>query len=149
MEALVTQLCLTLCDTMDCRLPTPLSMGFSRQEYWSGCHSLLQGIFPTKRSNPASASQADPLPSEPPGVLHHKHIHTHLKKRSASCLKYVMCIICVSCSVVSDSMRPHDSSPPSPSVHGILQARILEWVAIYFSNIIYKQCLFVRSLVAA
>ena len=23
----------------------PLSMGFSRQEYWSGCHSLLQGIF--------------------------------------------------------------------------------------------------------
>ena len=25
----------------------PLSMGFSRQEYWSGCHSLLQGIFLT------------------------------------------------------------------------------------------------------
>ena len=24
----------------------PLSMGFSRQEYWSGCHALLQGIFP-------------------------------------------------------------------------------------------------------
>ena len=24
---------------------TPLSMGFSRQEYWSGCHFLLQGIF--------------------------------------------------------------------------------------------------------
>ena len=23
----------------------PLSMGFSRQEYWSGCHFLLQGIF--------------------------------------------------------------------------------------------------------
>jgi len=25
-----------------------------------------------------------------------------------------------------------DCSPPSPSVHGILQARILEWVAISF-----------------
>ena len=25
----------------------PLSMEFSRQEYWSGCHFLLQGIFPT------------------------------------------------------------------------------------------------------
>ena len=29
-----------------------LSMGFSRQEYWSGCHFLLQGIFPTQGSNP-------------------------------------------------------------------------------------------------
>ena len=25
----------------------PLSMGFFRQEYWMGCHFLLQGIFPT------------------------------------------------------------------------------------------------------
>ena len=31
---------------------TPLSMGFSRQEYWSGCHALLQGIFPTQGLNP-------------------------------------------------------------------------------------------------
>ena len=30
----------------------PLSVGFSRQEYWSGCHFLLQGIFPTQGSNP-------------------------------------------------------------------------------------------------
>ena len=31
----------------------PLSMGFSRQECWSGlgCHFLLQGIFPTQGSN--------------------------------------------------------------------------------------------------
>ena len=28
----------------------PLSMGFSRQEYWSGLHALLQGIFPTQGS---------------------------------------------------------------------------------------------------
>ena len=28
-----------------------LSMEFSRQEYWSGCHFLLQGIFPTQGSN--------------------------------------------------------------------------------------------------
>ena len=31
-----------------------LSMGFSRQEYWSGCHALLQGIFLTQGSNPIS-----------------------------------------------------------------------------------------------
>ena len=30
----------------------PLSMRFFRQEYWSGCHALLQGIFPTEGSNP-------------------------------------------------------------------------------------------------
>ena len=30
----------------------PLSMGFSRQEQWTGRHSLLQGIFPTQESNP-------------------------------------------------------------------------------------------------
>ena len=32
--------------------------------------------------------------------------------------------------VVSDSLRPVDCSPPNSTVHGILQARILEWVAI-------------------
>ena len=29
----------------------PLSMGFSRQEYWSGLPCLFQGIFPTQGSN--------------------------------------------------------------------------------------------------
>ena len=30
---------------------TPLFMGFPREEYWSGCHFFLQGIFPTQESN--------------------------------------------------------------------------------------------------
>ena len=34
--------------TVTCQ--APLSMGFSRQEYWS-CHALLQGIFPTQGLN--------------------------------------------------------------------------------------------------
>ena len=29
---------------------------------------------------------------------------------------------------------PMDCSPPASSVHGIFQARVLEWVAIAFSN---------------
>ena len=29
----------------------PLSMGFSRQEYWRGCHFLLHMIFPIQGSN--------------------------------------------------------------------------------------------------
>ena len=36
--------------------------------------------------------------------------------------------------VVSDSCNPIDCSLPGSSVHGILQARILEWVAISFSR---------------
>ena len=31
----------------------PLSMKFSGQEYWSGCHFLFLGIFPTQGSNPS------------------------------------------------------------------------------------------------
>ena len=48
------------------------------------------------------------------------------------------------CSYVKESERvaelyltpcdPMDCSPPGSSVHGILQARILEWVAIPFSR---------------
>ena len=37
-------------------------------------------------------------------------------------------------SVVSDFFDPMGCSPPSSSVHGILQARILEWIAISFSR---------------
>ena len=36
--------------------------------------------------------------------------------------------------VVSDSLWPMDCSLPDFSVHGILQARILEWVAVSFSR---------------
>ena len=39
-----------------------------------------------------------------------------------------------SCSVASDSCDPMDCIPPGFSVHGILQARIQEWVAISFSQ---------------
>ena len=35
-KVLVAQLCPTLCDPKDCSYQAPLSMEFSRQEYWSG-----------------------------------------------------------------------------------------------------------------
>ena len=37
-------------------------------------------------------------------------------------------------SVVSDSSWPHGLQPPGSSVHGIFQARVLEWGAIAFSK---------------
>ena len=46
----------------------PLSLGFSRQEYWGGCHFLLQGILLTQGSEPSLLCwQADSLASEAPG----------------------------------------------------------------------------------
>ena len=46
----------------------PLSMGFSRQEYWSGLPCPPPGDLPHPRIEPRSpALQADSLPYEPPG----------------------------------------------------------------------------------
>ena len=39
-----------------------------------------------------------------------------------------------SCSVMSNLCNPTDCNPPGTSVHGISQARILEWVAIDYSR---------------
>ena len=46
-------------------------------------------------------------------------------------LKRVKVLVAQLCLTLCDTM---DCSPPGSSVHGILQARILEWVAIPFSR---------------
>ena len=68
---LVVQSCLTLCDLWTVAPQAPLSMGFSRQEYWSGLP------FPYPRDLPGPgielASAAAPalagglITTEPPG----------------------------------------------------------------------------------
>ena len=68
----------------------PPSLGFSRQEHWSGLHFLLQR---TKVKSEIEVAQ--------------------------------------SCPTLSNFM---DCSPPGSSVHGIFQARVLEWGAIAFSG---------------
>ena len=56
-----------------------------------------------------------------------------LKKTKTSCC-YCYCFISKFYTILCD---PKDCSPPGSSVHGlILQARILEWVAISFSEIL-------------
>ena len=49
---------------------------------------------------------------------------------------YVLCA-----SVVSDPLGPVDCSPPGSSVHGIFQARILEWVAIFLLQYNIHMCI--------
>ena len=43
-----------------------------------------------------------------------------------------------SCPTLSD---PMDCNPPGSSIHGIFQARVLEWGAIAFSEILLRFCI--------
>ena len=52
MKVLVAQSCPTLCNPMDiAACQAPLSVGFSRQEYWSGLLFLSPGDLPTQGLN--------------------------------------------------------------------------------------------------
>ena len=46
------QSCLTLCDPLDCSPPGSSVHGILQIKAGVGCHSLLQGIFPTQGSSP-------------------------------------------------------------------------------------------------
>ena len=50
-KMLVAQLCPTLCNPWTVTHQTPMSMEFSRQEYWRILYSLLQEIFLTQGLN--------------------------------------------------------------------------------------------------
>ena len=83
-----------------------LTMGFSRQEYWSGLPLPSSGDLPDPGIEPRSPTlRADAFPSEPPGepccytaetnqpceaiIIHlKKHTHTHKKnqEKKEACL---------------------------------------------------------------
>ena len=59
---LVAKLCRTLCDPMDCSPPgSSMSMGFPRQEYWSGLPLPSPGDLPDWGIEPASPALAGRL----------------------------------------------------------------------------------------
>ena len=58
----------------------------------------------------------------------------YLKSNCLNQYHIIYCCESSSCSVTSDSWQPHDCSLLGSSVHGNLQARILEWLAIPFSR---------------
>ena len=65
--AKLLQLCPTLCDLMGCS-PPGLSMGFCRQDYWSGLPGPSSRDLPDLGIKPESpALQADSLPLSHPG----------------------------------------------------------------------------------
>ena len=118
-----------------------------------GCHSLLQGIFPTQGSNTGPTMQGYSLLTEPQRkpknigerslsllrrisptqelnsrLLHCRQTLYHLSHQgsSAAAAKWLQ-----SCLTLCD---PIDGSPPGSTIPRILQARTLEWVAISFSR---------------
>ena len=61
----VTKLCLTLANPWTVARQAPLSMGFLRQEYWSGLPFPSPGDLPDPGIEPGSPElQADSLPTE-------------------------------------------------------------------------------------
>ena len=66
--------CLSLSDPMDCSPQAPLSMEFSRQEYWSGLPFPSPGVLPNPGIEPVSPAVAGRLfTTEPPGKPTHSH----------------------------------------------------------------------------
>ena len=118
----------------------PLLMGFSQQEYWSGLPFPTPGdllnpeIKPTSLASPALAGEF--FITVPPGKTYMcvcvyvcvcmyvcMYVYTYIYIYAAKSLQ--------SCPTLCD---PINGSPLGSSVPGILQARILEWVAVSFSN---------------
>ena len=85
----------------------PPSLGFSRQESWCHCLLLLCAYVCVY-------------------IYTHTHTHTHTYIYTGLCAPLLQL-----CLTLWD---PMDCSPPGSSVHGILQARILEWVTMPFSR---------------
>ena len=86
-----------------------------------GCHALLQGIFPT---------QGLKL-----GLLHWRQtLYCLSYQGSPANVPQSESEVAQLCPTLCD---PMDCSLPGSSVHGIFQARVLEWVAISFSRVIF------------
>ena len=59
------------------------------------------------------------------------HIHMYTHTHAHTTMKYHTCSVAKLCSILCD---PRNYSPPDSSVHGISQARILEWVVMTLSR---------------
>ena len=93
-------------------------MEFSRQRYWSGLPVPSPGDLPHPEMEPTSPTLTGRFfTTESPGKPHNI---------------FAAAALLQSCPTLCD---PIDGSPPGSSVPGILQARILEWVAISFPNV--------------
>ena len=112
-------------------------MEFSRPEYWSGQPFPSPEDLPNPGIKPRSpALQADSLPSEPQGKPK-KYKNQILKRKKYSTFHFRQSWFRVSMGRWNWKMAqlcPTLCDPIDHAVHGILQARILEWAAFPFSR---------------
>ena len=94
----------------------PPSMGFSRQEYWSGVPLPSPGDLPNPRIKLA-VSYVSCISRQ---VLYHQRHLWFMKVKSETLVSQLSPTLC----------DPTDCSLPGSSVHGIFQARVLEWVPL-------------------
>ena len=127
-----------------------LSMGILQARILERVAMPFSRGSPNPGTEPRSLElQADSLPSEPPGKPKNTGVGTYNNSfiiTKACKLKPVkgrnswaksVCVCCHFSRVwLWDSM---DCSPPGSSVHGILQARILEWIAMPSSRESFHQ----------
>ena len=126
--------------TVTCQ--APLSMGFSRQEYWSGLPFPSPGDLPNSGIEPRSSIlQVDSLPTELhctcpfPIQLIWETYQVNIQNVSVSPLPWYSSVQFSSVSQSCPTLcNPMDRSLPGSSILGISQARILEWVAISFTR---------------
>ena len=97
----------------------PLSMRFPRQEYWSGLP------FPSLEDLPHPG--AEPVSLLSPTLQEDSLLLSHQEVNSTLCV----CLVAQSCPTLWD---PMDCSSPRSSDYGILQAGILEWIAIHLPD---------------
>ena len=124
-ESEVAQSCPTLSDPMDCSLPGSSVRGIfqARVLEWGTIHSLSRVQFfvtPWTVAYQASPSKGFSRQQYWSGLPFPSPMHKSESEVAQSCL------------TLSD---PMDCSLPGSSVHGIFQARVLEWGAIAFSDI--------------
>ena len=101
------------------------STGEQENPMWSAAAEVTSVVFDSVRPHRRQPTRL-PRPWDSPG-----------KNTGVRCHSLLQCMTVKSESEVAQSCRtlsdPMDCSPPGSSVHGIFQARVLEWDAIAFS----------------
>ena len=122
--------CLTLVTPWSAAHQAPLSMEFSRQEYWSGWPFPPPGIFPTQRLN---TWQADSLPlshwGKPVNQCYLPSILSNLQ-RPAGSIWHDVCVL----SLVWFFVTPWTITCQASLSMGFSRQEILEWDAILSSR---------------
>ena len=114
----------------------PLSMVFSRQEYWSALPFPPPGDLPDPGIEPPSP--ASPALSGRYFTIRGKpfflHTQSEIKQISMPLRNYHAAATAKSLQSCLTLWDPMDRNPPGSPIPGILQARTPQWVGISFSN---------------